>query len=73
MLNNMNSGMVRAIDEKQESCFGPVNYVQAYHTAKNGEKKICPFLENEEFFLKMSIFFSKRRIIRRFEGKKSSF
>jgi len=24
------------------------------YTAKNSEKKICPFLENEFFFLKMS-------------------
>jgi len=29
------------------------------YTAKNPEKKICPFLKNEHFFLKMSIFFSK--------------
>jgi len=28
-------------------------------TAKNSEKKICPHLENEDFFLKMSIFFLK--------------
>jgi len=29
------------------------------HTANNSEKKICPLLENEDFFLKISIFFLK--------------
>jgi len=43
------------------------------YTAKNPEKEVCPFLENEDFFLRMSIFFSKRRIIRRFEKKNAHF
>jgi len=42
-----------------------------FHTAKNGGKKICPFLENEDFFLKMTIFFSQ--IIRQFEKKNAHF
>jgi len=42
-------------------------------TGKNVGNKICPFLENEDLLLKMSIFFSNRRIIRRFEKKNAHF
>jgi len=41
------------------------------YTGKNSEKKICPFLESEDFFLKMNIFFLKTANYSPIWGKKN--
>jgi len=61
-LNNMNTGMVRAIDEKQESCFGPVNYVpvglptiSAHLSQKNGHNSSENQGSYSTFFLETGV------------------
>jgi len=61
--------------KKQEQLYGLNKQILTHnYTAKNSEKQICSFLENEDFFPQNEHFFlSNWRIIRRFERENEHF